>query len=405
MGGVCSGVSVHLGIPVNRVRMAFLLGLPALGSSALLYLWLMLTLPLENPGEGAAGGSQRLRPRLSRNATGGYAQTVSTRFLLAGGLLLGVALVVAAGQWMWHWNWAVVIAVIFMILGLAIGWTVVPQRGQWRGPRFLLTITASVILLVGGLFLLVGTQLAGPALNVAAMAGAIIMVVLAAAAVPIVVRVNRDLSETQLRQARETERADIAAHLHDSVLQTLTLIRGAAEDPTRVRVLALTQERELRAWLYTGHPDPGTSTAALLREKVTAAESSHGVEISFVAVGDAAPGENEVAACLGGAEALTNALLHGEAPISVYLEVGPERVEVFVKDSGAGFDIDQIPADRHGLRDSIYGRVERVGGRAQVRTGPQTGTEVHLSVPRSGAVPPVNPNFSVPNGPYQGAVK
>ncbi len=161
---------------------------------------------------------------------------------------------------------------------------------------------------------------------------------------------------------REAERADIAAHLHDSVLQALTLIRASAEDPARVRAIALTEERELRAWLYTGHAQAADSLDAAVTEAVVGVESRYGVPISVVVVGDMRPGPGELALVAALAEACQNAVRHGAPPVSVYVEVRPRAVEAFIKDNGEGFDPATIAADRHGVRDSIVGRMRRAGG-------------------------------------------
>ena len=200
-------------------------------------------------------------------------------------------------------------------------------------------------------------------------------------------RTTKDLSQAQAQRVRESERADIAAHLHDSVLQALTLIRASAEDPARVRAIALTEERELRAWLYTGHAQAADSLDAAVTEAVVGVESRYGVPISVVVVGDMRPGPGELALVA----ALAEAVRHGAPPVSVYVEVRPQAVEAFIKDSGEGFDPASIAADRHGVRDSIVGRMRRTGGNATIRRLAR-GTEVALSVPRSDILEETAPN-------------
>ena len=191
---------------------------------------------------------------------------------------------------------------------------------------------------------------------------------------------------TQARedQVREAERADIAAHLHDSVLQTLTLIRSSADDPVRVRALSLGQERELRAWLYTGREEVAESLAGAVKEAAGTVESTYGVPVNVVTVGDCRPGPVELAMVAAGAEAMANAVRHGAPPVSVYLEVTPSGSGLYVKDCGSGFDLEAIPEDRHGVRHSIIGRMERAGGSAEIRML-ATGTEVHMSAPPQGS--------------------
>lgn len=54
-----------------------------------------------------------------------------------------------------------------------------------------------------------------------------------------------------------------------------------------------------------------------------------------------------------------------------------------VTDRGDGFDIDAIPHDRFGVRESIIGRVERRGGTAQYKRRAAGGTELRITVPRT----------------------
>jgi signal transduction histidine kinase len=176
----------------------------------------------------------------------------------------------------------------------------------------------------------------------------------------------------------------VAAHLHDSVLQTLALIQRHADDQQAVSRLARSQERELRAWLY----DPkvvreGGTWAGLVAGMVAEVEADHAVIVDPVVVGDA-PIDEELAA-LGAAtrEALVNAAKHsGATGVDLYTEVTPERVAVFVRDRGKGFDPATVPDDRRGLRDSVTGRLTRLGGTAEVRSAPGEGTEVELVLPR-----------------------
>jgi signal transduction histidine kinase len=186
---------------------------------------------------------------------------------------------------------------------------------------------------------------------------------------------------------RSEERAAVAAHLHDSVLQTLALIQRHADEPQAVSRLARSQERELRAWLY----DPkvvreGGTWAGLVAGMVADVESDHELTVDPVVVGDAPV--DEALAALGAAtrEALVNAAKHSGAPAAdLYTEVTPERVSVFVRDRGKGFDPATVPSDRRGLADSVAGRLARLGGTAEVRSAAGEGTEVELMLPRGAA--------------------
>jgi signal transduction histidine kinase len=217
---------------------------------------------------------------------------------------------------------------------------------------------------------------------------AILVVIVAAALIlaPWWLRLVRGLASERTARIRSQERAEMAAHLHDSVLQTLAMMQRRADDPREVAGLARRQERELRAWLNGGRL-PGHAIAATLAAALEAAaaevEESLGVPVDVVAVGDAPldpAGEAVVAAAR---EALVNAAkFAGGGPVSVYAEVDADRIEVFVRDRGPGFDLHSVPGDRRGVRESIVGRMERHGGRARVHTAAGGGTEVELVVER-----------------------
>lgn len=198
------------------------------------------------------------------------------------------------------------------------------------------------------------------------------------------------LDEERLLRVREEERAALAAHLHDSVLQSLVLIQRS-DDPRRMVGLARTQERELRAWLY-GHKPLGepTTLAAAVEAVAAAIEVDHNVRIDVVTVGDAPL--DEIGRAVVGAirEATTNAARHAKVDrVDVYVEADDRELVAFVRDTGVGFDPGAVASDRHGLADSIIGRVERAGGRVAVVSDANAGTEVEVRVPRSSARPSV----------------
>ena len=221
---------------------------------------------------------------------------------------------------------------------------------------------------------------------------AIVATALGMLVAPWFVRLARNLATERAARIREQERAEVAAHLHDSVLQTLALIQKRAGDPREVAGLARRQERELRRWLFERPgASAGESVRIALERAAAEVEELHGVPIEVVIVGDR-PLEARLEALVPAArEAMTNAAkFAGSDRVDLYAEVGDERVEVFVRDRGTGFDLDSIPDDRRGVRDSIVGRVERHGGRASIRSAPGEGTEVELVVGapmRVGAAP------------------
>ena len=211
---------------------------------------------------------------------------------------------------------------------------------------------------------------------------AIALAVLAFVVGPRWLRTTRLLIAERSARARAQERADLADHLHDSVLQTLALIQRRADDPTEVASLSRSQERELRAWLGEG-PDAIGATRSLggaLRAAAAAVEDAERVPIEAVIVGDASL--SEPLAALAGAtrEALTNAVRHGSPPVSLFCRATDREVVVYVRDRGSGFDIDEIPPDRRGVRESIIARTARHGGTAVVRLTPGTGCEIVLTM-------------------------
>jgi signal transduction histidine kinase len=244
----------------------------------------------------------------------------------------------------------------------------------------MLRLGAGVVLAIAGIIGLaaVGRGLGG-LWNVGVAAAAVLAGV-ALIATPWAVRLWNDLREEQARLVRATERADIAAHLHDSVLQTLALIQRKADDPAEVARLARAQERELRGWLYAGPRGSGASLATAVTEVAHEVEDLHGVPVELVVTGDRPLEEPGQALVRALREALLNAVRHGRPPVSAYVEVGPTLVEAFVRDHGDGFEVDAVPADRLGVRESIVGRMSRHGGSARVRRL-EDGTEVALALP------------------------
>jgi histidine kinase-like protein len=245
-------------------------------------------------------------------------------------------------------------------------------------------IAAGVALLLAALVLFaVQTGGVGVARDVV-VAGVLGVIGLGLTIGPWLFRLTGDLSEERAARVRSQERADMAAHLHDSVLQTLALIQKHAGDGRTVATLARAQERDLRSWLYGDQP-ADTSVAGALREAAAEVEDAHGLPVELVVVGDCPLTESVRPLVLAAREAMVNAARHSGADrVDVYAECGAERVEVFVRDRGRGFDEHAVPPDRHGLQDSIHDRMRRHGGTAVVRTAPGEGTEVRLVITTGG---------------------
>ncbi len=371
LGGVAAGVAEHLGLSPLVVRLAFVLLALSGGAGVVMYAALWVLVP------------QRPDGRESRRSHGGErGQLLALAALGVGGLLALQVLGLSSPA---------VVPLLVVGGGVALVWRQADDasRARWRtvGGRGALVVVGGAALVGVGIvgFLATRGELQqareGLLSTVAVVAG------LAVLSGPWWLRMAADLREERRERIRVQERAELAAHVHDSVLQTLALIRKAADDPREVSRLARTQERELRTWLYApaGTDAPADLTLASALEQAAAeVEEDHGVAVEVVTVGDCPTGPRVTALVAAAREALVNAAKHaGVQTVQVYAEVSGERIEVFVKDRGSGFDPAAVPADRYGLAQSVVGRMERHGGRADVRTAPGQGTEVRLEVPRS----------------------
>ena len=216
-----------------------------------------------------------------------------------------------------------------------------------------------------------------------ALAALVVAVALTLISAPFWRAMFNRLGAERVARARADERADVAAHLHDSVLQTLALIQTRSDDPEQVGRLARRQERELREWLSDTEPSrPDERLADALRAAAADIEDSHGAPIEAVVVGDAELNERLEALVAASREALTNSVKFASegGPVRLYAEIEKSGARVFIDDRGPGFDPESIPADRRGVRESIIGRMERYGGTAEIRSDPGDGTEVELTM-------------------------
>jgi signal transduction histidine kinase len=216
-----------------------------------------------------------------------------------------------------------------------------------------------------------------------ALAALVVSVALILISAPFWQAMIRRLGSERVARARADERAEVAAHLHDSVLQTLALIQKRSEEPDQVATLARRQERELREWLADDRPSrPDERLADALRAAAAEIEDSHGAPIEAIVVGDAQLDERFKALVAASREALTNAVKFASegGPVRLYAEIEDSGARVFIDDRGPGFDPKRIPAGRRGVRESIIGRMERFGGSAEIRSEPGDGTEVELTV-------------------------
>jgi signal transduction histidine kinase len=388
IGGVCAGIARRYGVDPTLVRLAFVVATAVGGFGLAAYLLAWLVIP--------ADGAQRSR----RLPTGRGAVEVA---LGTGLLLLSVLLTFRAlGLWL---SDAVIWPLVLIASGAALIWRgsagtragreagpTPPRaapvagerdtRGVERLPAIVRTSAGIALVIAAGLAFLQATNALSAARDVV-LAVLAVVVVLAVIFAPWIIRLVRSLTEERAERIRSQERAEVAAHLHDSVLQTLALVQRRAGDPQEVAALARRQERELRAWL-TGRPAPGQAAqlAPALEAAAAEIEETHGVPVEVVVVGDRELDPAVEAVVAAAREAITNAAkFGGGSAVDVYAESTGNGLHVFVRDRGPGFDPDAVPADRRGVRDSIVGRMERHGGRVRITSSDETGTEVELELP------------------------
>jgi signal transduction histidine kinase len=381
LGGVCAGLAEHFGVDVLvvRVLMAMVVVVGGIGVAIYALAWALIPVAEESRRLGRRPGAWREAVLI----------VVAVAGLAVGLRLLGLRL---ADSVIWP--------LVLGVCGMALVWRPTvdaddqpPARGG-LSPRALLRrrsgrvdaprIAIGALLVAFGSASLLHTAGVLHSLGAALGAVAIIATMLGLLFGPWFVRMGRSLAFERAARIREQERAELAAHLHDSVLQTLALIQKRSGDPREVAGLARRQERELRRWLLE-RPDPAEhdSIASALERAAAEVEELHRVPIEVVTVGDG-PLDGRLEALVQAArEAMTNAAkFAGSERVDLYAEVEPDRVDVFVRDRGVGFDPLAVPSDRRGLRDSIVGRMERHRGRAAVHSTPGEGTEVELVMGR-----------------------
>jgi signal transduction histidine kinase len=395
VAGVAGGLADHLGVKVLWVRTAFAV-LSVLGGAGLVAYGLLWVFVQQQSEESATAVS----------APG----TAKERQQAFGLIVLGIGLAVAGGTVTGFISGWGVVPVVVAIIGATVVWREADesQRRRWRdgakggvtgalfgggGWSAVVRILAGVALVMTGIGVVLFRSGTFDQVQLALVAVFATLVGVAVLTVPFWLRMVSDLGDERRARIRTDERAEIAAHLHDSVLQTLALIQKQAESPREVARLARGQERELRGWLYGpagyGKKDESveeSSPCGRLSEALASAcgevEDTFAISVQQVVVGDVELDEPLIALVQASREAIVNAAKHaGIEEVSVYAEVEATAVTVFVRDRGKGFDPDVVPGDRHGLADSIRGRMERNGGSCRLRTAPGEGTEVQLEMP------------------------
>ncbi len=396
IGGVAAGLARHLGLPVLWVRATFVVTAALGGFGIAMYAGLWLVLPTDSHFESEAPGLESAtrggrRPgRIRRLGDVGPAVALAA---LAFGSILLLEAVLGQGAVFWP---------LFLgLVGIALLWRQADeaQRERWLdttgridpiravvgsgGWAAYARIAAGVGLILAAFAIFV---LRGGSVDMAGdvtLAALLTVVGLGIVIGPWIYRLASDLTAERAERVRTQERADLAAHLHDSVLQTLALIQKNSHDAATVARLARAQERDLRSWLYVGEATDESTVASALRGVAATIEDAHGVSVDVVNVGDCPFVEPLRPIVNATREAVTNAAKHaGTGKVDVYAEVSADAVDVFVRDRGAGFDLDSMPADRYGVRHSIIDRMDRHGGTATVLSEPGAGTEIRLHLPR-----------------------
>ncbi|KDQ69051.1 MULTISPECIES: ATP-binding protein [Streptomyces] len=395
LGGVARGLGGHVGLPVAWVRFLFLGLFFADGLGALLYAVFWIVVPLGVGGvdaprsvfETAPDGRRRLRKP-------DKGQVFALVALLIGAVSFVSSVDMGNGADRYIWP------ALLIGAGSVLVWRQADnaRRARWieigRRRRVLQLARGLAGVALVGLGLAVFMVVRGSAAQLGNVLTAAIAVLtgIALLAGPYLVRMTQDLSEERLMRIRAQERAEVAAHVHDSVLHTLTLIQRNADDGGEVRRLARAQERELRNWLYnpegTGkdEADEPETLAEAVKRAAAEVEDKHGVPLEVVVVGDCPLDEKLTAQMQAAREAMVNAAKYGGegGAVQVFAEVEGNTVFVSVRDRGPGFDLDAVPDDRMGVRESIIGRMQRNGGTARLRSVPDGGTEVELEMERAG---------------------
>ena len=355
VAGVAAGLAQNLGVSVLSARIALtaLTLLGGVGAMAYAGLWIFTPALDDAP-------STRRSPL-----------SLVLVFLALAGSAVGVLGVSGASL-----SAAVPLAVV--AIGAVLAWLAY-DRGL-NTPVGLVAVAAGAVLVIGGVVVAAVTWESGS--GSAILATALTLVGFGALVVPLVLKLWRSLSQEQAAKAVSEERAEIAARLHDSVLQTLALIQKRAGDSREVTRLARAQERELRAWRSAGPSAAPTTSYGALGAACGEEEDLFDMRVSAVTVGeDTELTESAKLLIQAAREAMVNAGKHaGVDAVDVYAELLAGELSIFVRDRGVGFDVDAIPADRHGIRDSIRARVEGTGGRVRISSTPGEGAEVELAV-------------------------
>ena len=370
LAGVAAGIARSVGIDAIYIRAAFLsLGLAG-GVGVLLYLLAALIVPKEE-----ATPTTSAQPATRSQTAGLFAMFLAVMVLLQ-----------AAGIWLGPIVWPATLVIFGLAIaintsGINYEQSLSGLTGTEETRRSWWLVIIGLVMMVAGLVVVIGSLEQLQTMGVLALAVLVAVGGFAIVAGPWIWSLIEDLRTERRARIRSEEKAEMAAHLHDSVLQTLALIQRT-DDPKKMVTLARSQERELRSWLYDERAADTQSLRGGLADAANRVEEAHDVPVSVVVVGECSLDGSQLRAMIGAAtEAMMNAAKHSGADrISVFAECADDRVEVFVGDQGSGFDPNEVGEDRRGLADSIKGRMQRHGGSASIDTEVGIGTEVHLTM-------------------------
>jgi signal transduction histidine kinase len=390
VAGVAGGLAARFGIDPIIIRVGFVIAAVAGLSGLVAYAVLWVLLPVQG------GGPAVIRAVAGDKRAISEAAGVGVFVLIALFLLQRLGLGFFVGQ---AWPLAITAAALVLVWRVASEddravvrrvASLLPGVGGRQGeahsrPKLVVRVALGVVLILIG-----ATSLLSYNRSIAALRDGVIATVGVVAGVGLIfgpwwLRLARDLAEERRRRIRSQERAEMATRVHDSVLQTLALIQRQSGDPRAVVSLARRQERELRDWLYGMAPGAAdASFRAAVDRAARDVEETHGVTVDAVIVGDAPLDDSLAATAAAAKEAMVNAAKwSGTTAVSLYAEVEPGRVSVFIRDRGVGFDPARVRGDHHGISQSIHARMQRHGGVAEVQSEPGRGTEVRLIMERA----------------------
>ncbi len=385
VAGVASGLARHLGVPVIAVRISLvvLLGFNALGLLLYAAYWAVLPQEARNDEQPARRDFAALVPFAA----------IGLGVVLLQALVFGDQVATTVG-WM--------IAVVAVGAGVIWHQSDPSRREQWTDANAPSGWMAAIVgetdrrsfmlrFVGGGVLVAIGVigvvAIYSPADSLSSVLNGMIFALVGLLGVgvvvaPLVWRTFGQLRAEREGRIREQERAEVAAMIHDQVLHTLALIQRNSADIKEVQRLARGQERSLRNWLYKPTASPTERFAAALEQASAEVEDTYAISVETVVVGDTQCDERVAALVAAAREALVNAARHaGVQTVSLYAEVEADELSVFVRDRGAGFELSGVAETRHGVRGSIIGRMQRHGGRAEIRSAPGNGTEVRLTLP------------------------